>query len=345
VIGDRYPVIIPPKIGSYDYIRIIGTGSFSIVALVHHRATMTDYACKICSRDLLNDTNMFEHFEQEVRIHQSLNHPSVAKLVEVIYDTSVIYLIIEYCQNGELFQYVAENGPLDDRTIRYLFKQIVEGMAYLHSRGIAHRDLKPENILIDGAFNGKIIDFGFCHAAPDSALLTTPCGTLQYAAPELVMGRKYDGKLADVWSLGIVLFMMVTGRLPWGTCGNVAFQILAGEAEIPANVAPEVRELLGRMLQRDPQLRPSMEEIAGDPWAAGGRPALSATRSLEQFRPIDRKWCNASMRKVIVRPEFSGAMQSAGGEIARRANPQVVLTSARKGPIRRAPAGGSILCT
>jgi serine/threonine protein kinase len=249
VIGDRYTVIIPPKIGSYDYVRIIGTGSFSIVSLVHHRATMTDYACKICSRDLLNDTNMFEHFEQEVRIHQSLNHPSVAKLVEVIYDTSVIYLIIEYCQNGELFQYVAEHGLLDDRTIRYLFKQIVEGMAYLHSRGIAHRDLKPENILIDGAFNGKIIDFGFCHAAPDSALLTTPCGTLQYAAPELVMGRKYDGKLADVWSLGIVLFMMVTGRLPWGTCGNVAFQILAGEAEIPANVAPEVRELLGRMLQ------------------------------------------------------------------------------------------------
>jgi serine/threonine protein kinase len=231
--------------------------------------------------------------------------------VEVIYDPALVFLIMEYCANGELYQYIVQNGRLMLPVTRKIFRQLVEGMVYIHARDIAHRDLKLENILLDDEMNAKIIDFGFAHEAAQSSLLDTPCGTLLYASPELLMRQKYDGKLSDVWSLGVVLFAMATGSLPWSASGQAALihQIIAGNFTIPGFVTPEIRSLIERMMQADPALRPTMEDIAQDAWVARtefpGIPIQRLQASLAAPNSAEKRFSAANQKRVIVRPELS----------------------------------------
>ena len=212
IINDEIQISIPIHFGRYDYIRSIGSGSFSVVALVNERGTNNQFACKICSRQHLMQKNIFDRFEREVRIMQSFNHPSLVALYDVVYDQNLIYLIMEYCQNGELFQVIANNGRLDEDSARRIFIQIVSGMVYIHSRGIAHRDLKPENVFVDAESNIKLGDFGLSHDRNGNHLLSTLCGTLYYSAPEIINHQNYDGAKADIWSLGCMVFELATNE-------------------------------------------------------------------------------------------------------------------------------------
>ena len=270
-IGDEYDVDVPSTIGRhYEIIKMIGSGSFSVVALVVHRPTNTQLACKICSRELLIKYNTFDRFEQEVRLLEVMRHPNLVRLVDIIFDDQLIYVVMEYCSNGELFQYICDHKRLEASLCHRIFKQLVSAMIYIHSKDIAHRDLKPENILLDADLNPKIADFGLCHVATEKQLLTTPCGSPFYAPPEIISNEAYDGKKGDVWSLGVVLFTMATGSLPWRDTNQMFLfqEIKNADYRIPNFVDPKLSDLIQQMMNPKPEERPSMEQLMEHPWVA-----------------------------------------------------------------------------
>ena len=313
VIADEYRIEIPVKFGKYDYVRTIGSGSFSVVALIVDRQTNSQYACKICSRQLLLEKNIFDRFEREVRIMQSLKHPSLVALEDVVFDSQLIYLVMEYCFNGELFQVIADQGRFQENVARRIFTQIVEGMIYIHSRDIAHRDLKPENILLDHDMNAKITDFGLCHPVDSNTLLTTPCGSPFYAPPEIISNQPYDGKKSDVWSLGVVLYTLVTGALPWQESNQAQLfrQIMDADYRIPRYLSPTLRDLISRLIRADPNDRPTMEEIAQHPWVAEGLEEYESSRmSFVASEAAARKAVSSMRRPLIVRPNIPNAVMN-----------------------------------
>lgn len=309
VIGDEYPIEIPVKFGRYDFVRTIGSGSFAVVALVTERGTNNQYACKICSRQLLIEKNIFDRFEREVRIMQSFRHPSLVSLLDVVFDANLIYLVMEYCFNGELFQVIADQGKLEEGLARKMFNQIVDGLTYVHARDIAHRDLKPENILLDHDMNAKITDFGFCHPVDSKQLLKTPCGSPYYAPPEIICNQPYDGKRSDLWSLGVVLYTMVTGALPWQDGNQVQLyqQIMDARFTIPRTLSPTLRDLISRLMRADPNDRPTIEEVKKHPWLNESQddygfacPTATTTR-MSQVQP-DVRASYSLKRPLIIRP-------------------------------------------
>lgn len=309
IIGDEYPIQIPVKFGRYDFVRTIGAGSFSVVALVTERGTNNQYACKICSRQLLIEKNIFDRFEREVRIMQTFRHPSLVSLLDVVFDANLIYLVMEYCFNGELFQVIADQRKLDENLARKMFNQIVDGIAYIHARDVAHRDLKPENILLDHEMNAKIADFGLCHSVDSKQLLKTPCGSPYYAPPEIICNQPYDGKRSDLWSLGVVLYTMVTGSLPWQDSNQVQLyqQIIDARFTIPRTLSPTLRDLISRLMRADPNDRPTIEEVKTHPWLTEGQDEYgfvsgTATRMSMVHPDVQTRASYSLKRPLIVRP-------------------------------------------
>lgn len=267
-LDEDYVLKIPKQFGKYELIKKIGTGSFSAVVLCRHIQTRVFYACKVVARKLLVAQNIFDRFEQEVRVLQSLHHPNIVRLEHIVFTEENIYLIMEYCSRGELFKYIATIGPLEESLVLRMFRQMAEALDFVHARNIAHRDLKPENILLDEEMNAKLADFGLCHATSAQKLLLTPCGSPFYAPPEIINNDEYDGKKSDVWSLGVVLYTMATGSLPWTETNQTQLfqQIREAEIMIPTRLNPALRDLLRLMLQRDPAHRPTTREILDHPW-------------------------------------------------------------------------------
>jgi len=268
-MGDQF-VEIPEVFGKYEYVRMIGSGGFSAVALCRHIPTGSPFACKIVSRGLLTEQQIFSRFEQEVRILESLRHPHIVRVENVVFTDTFIFLIMEYCVNGELFDHIVPGRGLAEAQFARIFKQVTEALAFVHSRNIAHRDLKPENILLDRGLNAKLADFGLCHATGVGKLLATPCGSPFYAPPEIIRNVEYDGSKSDVWSLGIVLFTMAAGGLPWTETNQARLfkQIQEAEIDIPRRLSAPVREILGMMLKQDPAKRPTCQQILEMPWVA-----------------------------------------------------------------------------
>jgi serine/threonine protein kinase len=268
IINGSQSIRLPRRFGRYEYLKTLGGGCSSAVVLVRHSVSSTLFACKVVSRAYLVAENIFDRFEQEVRLLPSLRHPNIVNFEEIVFDPELIYLVMEYCSQGDLFSHILNHGVFPDNRAREITQQIAEAVRYIHGRDIAHRDLKPENILLDRGFNAKLADFGFCHISSSKNLLRTPCGSPFYAPPEIISNMDYDGKSADIWSLGIVLFTMVTGSFPWSADNRMELfrQIRACDIEIPPTLSPALQELLGSMLQRDPSQRCTIGDVLNSPW-------------------------------------------------------------------------------
>ncbi|XP_033230072.1 maternal embryonic leucine zipper kinase-like isoform X2 [Belonocnema kinseyi] len=201
--------------GLYDLEKTIGCGGFAKVKLATHIATGEKVAIKIMEKSALGDD--LPRVKLEIEAMKTLLHKHVCRLYQVIETESHYFMVIEYCSGGELFDHIVEKNRLSETESRKFFRQIVSAVAYLHSLGYAHRDLKPENVLLDRDQNLKLIDFGLC-AKPKGGMqnhLYTSCGSPTYAAPELILGKKYLGSQVDIWSMGVLLYALLCGFLPF----------------------------------------------------------------------------------------------------------------------------------
>uniref|UniRef100_A0A0N4W9X8 Serine/threonine-protein kinase kin-29 n=1 Tax=Haemonchus placei TaxID=6290 RepID=A0A0N4W9X8_HAEPC len=237
----------------YQVGRAIGRGNFATVRLARHEIAKTKVALKIVDRTALDEENLIR-LEREMQILTRVNHPHIVKLYEIMRTESFIYIVTQYCSGGELFEILIERGRTAEDEARRWFGQIASAVAYLHHKGIVHRDLKAENILLDKNSNIKIIDFGFSNTQAPSQLLRTWCGSPPYAAPELLLGKEYDGLKADIWSLGVILYILVTGGFPFpgDNVENLKRAVLSCQMKIPYWVSVECADLIKKMLVFNP---------------------------------------------------------------------------------------------
>lgn len=266
------------KIGPWKLGRTLGRGSTGRVRLAKNVRTGKLAAVKIVPK--LNfkkienpkyRTNDSSHLpygiEREIIIMKLISHPNIMGLYDVWENKTDLYLILEYIEGGELFDYLIKKGRLLEFEAIGYFKQIIHGIGYLHQFNICHRDLKPENLLLDFNKNIKIADFGMAALEVDTKLLETSCGSPHYASPEIVAGQNYHGAPSDIWSCGIILFALLTGHLPFDdeNIRKLLLKVQNGKFIMPKDLSPEAKDLILRMLQVRPRDRISIEEILVHP--------------------------------------------------------------------------------
>ncbi|XP_041669046.1 MAP/microtubule affinity-regulating kinase 3a isoform X8 [Cheilinus undulatus] len=260
-----------PHVGNYRLLKTIGKGNFAKVKLARHILTGREVAIKIIDKTQLNPNSLQKLF-REVRIMKILNHPNIVKLFEVIETERTLYLVMEYASGGEVFDYLVAHGRMKEKEARAKFRQIVSAVQYCHQKHIVHRDLKAENLLLDADMNIKIADFGFSNEFTLGNKLDTFCGSPPYAAPELFQGKKYDGPEVDVWSLGVILYTLVSGSLPFDgqNLKELRERVLRGKYRIPFYMSTDCENLLKRFLVLNPAKRGTLEQIMKDRWINTG---------------------------------------------------------------------------
>ncbi|XP_077533339.1 maternal embryonic leucine zipper kinase-like [Haemaphysalis longicornis] len=252
----------------YVLLETIGAGGFAKVKLGLHVLTGEKVAIKIMDKKVLGED--LPRVKLEIKALKELSHQHICKLYQVIENETTIYLVLEYCSGGELFDYIVDSERLSEEEARHFFRQIVSAVAYIHSHGYAHRDLKPENLLLDENHNLKLIDFGLC-AKPKGGMATsleTCCGSPAYAAPELVTGQEYIGSMVDIWSMGVLLYALLCGCLPFEDDNLVVLyrKIQTGEYDCPEWLSDESVELLSQMMEVNPERRIGITQLASHPW-------------------------------------------------------------------------------
>eukprot|EP00756_Hemistasia_phaeocysticola_P013777 Hpha_TRINITY_DN15298_c0_g9::TRINITY_DN15298_c0_g9_i1::g.68304::m.68304 len=264
---------MPKKIGKYELGKTLGTGTFSKVKLGIDTEEDTQWAIKIIDKAQLAKEHMEEQLKREIAVMKLLKHPNIVQLREVLQTHKHIYLVLELITGGELFDRIVAAKKFDEKTARRYFQSLICGMGYCHAQGIAHRDLKPENLLLDGQDTLKISDFGLSNlqrgpAGGGGTLLQTVCGTPNYVAPEVLKERGYNGITADIWSCGVILFVMLAGYLPFDDPNmNALFnKIERGEYRMARHFTDPVKDIISRMLVIEPEKRITLEQIIQHPW-------------------------------------------------------------------------------
>uniref|UniRef100_A0A8C6YSJ5 non-specific serine/threonine protein kinase n=1 Tax=Nothoprocta perdicaria TaxID=30464 RepID=A0A8C6YSJ5_NOTPE len=250
--------------------RSIGEGSTGVYCVLLFNLSFTlwlQVAIKIIDKSQLDAVNL-EKIYREVQIMKMLDHPHIIKLYQVMETKSMLYLVTEFAKNGEIFDYLASHGRLSESEARRKFWQILSAVEYCHGRKIVHRDLKAENLLLDNNMNIKIADFGFGNFYKSGEPLTTWCGSPPYAAPEVFEGQQYEGPQLDIWSMGVVLYVLVCGALPFDgpTLPILRQRVLEGRFRIPYFMSEECEHLIRRMLVLDPSKRLTIAQIKEHKW-------------------------------------------------------------------------------
>ncbi|KAL4964901.1 serine/threonine-protein kinase [Aspergillus stella-maris] len=255
------------RLDQYHTIKVLGEGSFGKVKLAIHQPSGRQVALKIISRRKLLSRDMIGRVEREIQYLQLLRHPHIIKLYTVISTKTDIVMVLEYAER-ELFDYLVKRGRCNDAEARKFFQQIICAVEYCHRHKIVHRDLKPENLLIDRNKNVKIADFGLSNIMTDGNFLKTSCGSPNYAAPEVISGKLYAGPEVDVWSCGVILYVLLVGRLPFDDDYIPALfkKIAAGNFHMPTYISSGAARLIRSMLQVHPVHRITIEDIRNDPW-------------------------------------------------------------------------------
>ncbi|KAK2014643.1 kinase-like protein [Colletotrichum eremochloae] len=271
------------SVGNYTLGRLIGKGSFGKVYLATHKLTNG-------SKVVLKSANKGDsNLAREIHHHRQFVHPHIARLYEVIVTENLVWLVLEYCAGDELYNYLLEHGPLPVHKVQKIFAQLVGAVAYVHQQSCVHRDLKLENILFDKHENVKLVDFGFTREYEGkSNYLQTFCGTICYSAPEMLKGEKYAGEKVDVWSLGVILYALLCGELPFDDDDDnvTRTKILNEEPKYPDHLPPAAIPLLKSLLSKRPLLRPSLPDILTNPFLAEHTPAQQAILKLQRPAPF-----------------------------------------------------------
>jgi len=273
---DKYEKL-PPVIGEWVVGKTLGQGSFGKVKLGTHQRTHKKVALKLIEHAQASPKDLI-NIEREGRIMGLLDHPNIVRLHEIIEiaDKNTTCLVLEYIEGGELFDYIVANRRLKEPEAIRFFRQVISAVEYCHSNLVIHRDLKPENLLLDADKNIKINDFGLSNLMNPGNFLETYCGSPLYSSPEIIMETNYMGPEVDIWALGVILYAMVTGYLPWDG-DEVKEQVknaVKANYELPDHVSQECRQLIGRMLTVDPKKRATIAEVRQSPWVNRGYASL-----------------------------------------------------------------------
>ena len=260
-------------LGDYIIKQTIGKGTFSKVKLGIHKRSGATVAIKILDKSKIVEKDDFERIVREIQMLSEMNNEHVIKVYQIFEDENNYLIIMEYCEGGELFNYIVKKQKLSENETAFFFYQIINGVEYIHSKNIAHRDLKPENLLLDKNNKLKIIDFGLSNYFDGSKKLSTPCGSPCYASPEMVAGKKYNGFYIDVWATGIILFAMLCGYLPFEDDNNeILFkQILQAKIDYPEHLSDLSKDMLEKIIVIDPNKRIKIEEIKQHPFYQLGK--------------------------------------------------------------------------
>ncbi|KAG2315822.1 hypothetical protein Bca4012_066669 [Brassica carinata] len=259
------------RLGKYELGRTLGEGNFGKVKFAKDTVSDRPFAVKIIDKSRISHLNFSLQIKREIRTLKMLKHPNIVRLHEVLASKTKIYMVMECVMGGELFDRIVSKGKLSETEGRKMFQQLTDGISYCHSKGVFHRDLKLENVLLDANGHIKITDFGLS-ALPqhfrDDGLLHTTCGSPNYVAPEVLANRGYDGAASDIWSCGVILYVILTGCLPFDD-RNLAViyqKICKGDPPIPRWLSPGARTMVKRMLDPNPVTRITVTGIKASEW-------------------------------------------------------------------------------
>ncbi|KAB2609730.1 CBL-interacting serine/threonine-protein kinase 14-like [Pyrus ussuriensis x Pyrus communis] len=260
--------------GKYEVGRLLGCGAFAKVYHGRNVHTEQSVAIKAVSKQKVLKGGFAAHVKQEISIMRRLRHPHIVKLNEVLATKTKIYFIMEFAKGGELLTKITK-GRFSEHLSRRYFQQLISAVGYCHSRGVYHRDLKPENLLLDENWNLKVSDFGLSAVTGQvrsDGLLHTLCGTPGYVAPEILAKKGYEGAKIDIWSCGIILFVLNAGYLPFNDPNLMVMyrKIYKGDYRVPRWTSPELKHLISRLLDTNPETRITVDEILKDPWFEKG---------------------------------------------------------------------------
>ena len=257
------------QIGNYTLGAEVGSGAFGKVVLGKHYLTGETVAIKILDKMILSQTpEDYELVRQEISILKIVRHKYIVQLYEILQTPQHIFIVMEYCEGKDLMDYILTKTRLSELESLKFFQQLINALFYLHSQNISHRDVKIDNMLLDRNKDLKLVDFGLSTKYTDDTLLDQPCGTVVYAAPEVLDGNEYHGMLADVWSSGIVLFGMTSGYLPFCDQDDEVNKkhVLEGKIDLPDFFSPMLKDLLKHMLDINPITRYTLQDIREHPW-------------------------------------------------------------------------------
>ncbi|KAK8479293.1 hypothetical protein V6N13_051606 [Hibiscus sabdariffa] len=294
----------------YEMGRLLGKGTFAKVYHGKELATGESVAIKVISKDQVKKKGMMEQIEREISVMHLVRHPNIVELKEVMATKTKIFFVMEYVRGGELFAKVYK-GKLDEHVARKYFQQLISAVDFCHSRGVSHRDLKPENLLLDENEDLKISDFGLS-ALPEQllndGLLHTQCGTPAYVAPEVLRKKGYDGSKADIWSCGVILYVLLAGFLPFQDENLMRMyrKVFKAEFEFPSWFSADSRGLISKLLVVDPEKRITIPGIMRDPWFRKEftRPLVFSTEE-----PIEDGESSASKATKQSSPKFYNAFE------------------------------------
>ncbi|KAH8971981.1 hypothetical protein BDL97_02G170800 [Sphagnum fallax] len=263
------------RVGKYELGKTLGEGTYAKVKFARNRETGESVAIKVLDKEKILKHKMVEQIKREISTMKLVKHPNVVQLLEVIASKTKIYIVLEYVTGGELFDKIVHQGRLNEEDSRKYFQQLIEAVDYCHSRGVYHRDLKPENLLLDSNGNLKISDFGLS-ALPqqvrEDGLLHTACGTPNYVAPEVINDKGYHGASADIWSCGVILFVLMAGYLPFDESNLMTLfkKIHRAEFTCPSWFSPGARKLILKILDPNPKTRITAAKIYKNEWFKKG---------------------------------------------------------------------------
>ena len=279
------------KIGNYIIKKTLGKGTFAKVKLALQLPKKNKVAIKIIEKKILKEEDDLIRLKREFEMLTQFNNPNVISVTEIFENYEAYFTVMEYCEGGELFNYIVENKILSEEKSAFFFYQLINGLEYIHSLGIVHRDLKPENLLLTGDLIIKIIDFGLSNYfnKKDNKLLSTPCGSPCYASPEMLSGKGYDGFKIDIWASGIILFAMLCGYLPFDHKDNYKLfeKILECKITYPKHLSDESKDLIKKILVPDPRKRITIPEIKKHKFYLKGKKIFENNYSILQLSRND----------------------------------------------------------
>jgi serine/threonine protein kinase len=258
---------IPTRVGNYTFQRVIGQGCMSVVLEATDRSSGKVFAVKVMSRTDLECRKLMNKVMRKVSILKRVQHKHIIHLQQVFARHDLIFIVTENCGGGDLLSWIADGRTRKNQTFKRLFQQIALAVQYLHHQGIAHNDIKAENIVLDSDGNAKLIDFGF---AKQSQMVEDEdkCGTLAYAPPEILRIGSYVPQKVDIWSLGILLYAMASGKFPFPTANDKRLKELICEGKLiyPRRMDLKLEALVRSMTTVNPNQRPTIDAVLQDPF-------------------------------------------------------------------------------